>query len=96
VANKRISLFVMTALAAALAIFVATGTADEHSGTLKMNRAKSKYSPGPALKNLTDQSGRDCNSRRIIPAGSRIRYDPARGCGCERDPVPAHASGVLI
>jgi hypothetical protein len=44
--NRRISTCVMTALVAALAIFVATGTADEHSGTLKMNRAKSKNSPG--------------------------------------------------
>jgi hypothetical protein len=51
--NKRISIFVMTALVAALAIFVATATADEHSGTWKLNPAKSKYSPGPAPKNLT-------------------------------------------
>jgi hypothetical protein len=42
--NKGISIFVMTALVAALAIFVATATADGHSGTWKMNPAKSKYS----------------------------------------------------
>ena len=50
--NKRISILVMKALVAALAIFVATATADEHSGTWKLNPAKSKYSPGPAPKNL--------------------------------------------
>ena len=54
VANKRISIFVMRALIAALAISVATATADEHSGTWKLNPARSKYSPGPTPKNLTE------------------------------------------
>jgi hypothetical protein len=36
-----------------LAVSVAPATADQHSGTWKMNPAKSKYSPGPAAKNLT-------------------------------------------
>jgi hypothetical protein len=46
--TNRISVLVMTALVAALAIFVVTATADEHSGTWKLNPAKSNYSPGPA------------------------------------------------
>jgi hypothetical protein len=52
--NKGIPILAVTALVAALAIFVATATADEHSGTWKFNPAKSKYSPGPAPKNLTE------------------------------------------
>jgi hypothetical protein len=52
--NKGIPILAITALVAALAIFVATATADEHSGTWKLNLAKSKYSPGPAPKNLTE------------------------------------------
>ncbi len=52
--NRRISILVMTVLVAALAVFVATAIADEHSGTWKLNPAKSKYSPGPAPKDLTE------------------------------------------
>jgi hypothetical protein len=63
--NKRISIFVMTALVAALAIPVATATADEHSGTWKLNPAKSKYSPGPAPKNLTETIQLDENSYKV-------------------------------
>jgi len=52
--GRRFSIFVITALVAALAMLVAAATADEHSGTWKLNPAKSKYSPGPAPKNLTE------------------------------------------
>ena len=52
--NRRISMFVMTALVAGLAIFVATATADEHSGTWKMNPAKSKHSPEATLRRCPD------------------------------------------
>lgn len=40
-------------LLVALALSVTPAAADQHSGTWKMNPAKSKYSPGPAAKNLT-------------------------------------------
>jgi len=60
----------MTALVAALAIFVATATADEHSGTWKMNPAKSKYSPGPALKNLTETIASGGNSYKVEANGT--------------------------
>jgi hypothetical protein len=63
--NKRISILVMTALAAALAIFVAAATADEHSGKWKLNLAKSKYSPGPAPTNLTETIQLDENSYKV-------------------------------
>jgi hypothetical protein len=48
-------ILMMLALVAALAIFVAGATADEHSGTWKMNPAKSKFNPGSALKNNGDR-----------------------------------------
>ena len=68
--NKRISIFVIAALVAALAILVATATADEHSGTWKMNPAKSMYSPGPALKNLTETIASDGNSYKVEANGT--------------------------
>jgi hypothetical protein len=68
--NKRISIFVMTALVAAVAILVATATADEHSGTWKLNPAKSKYSPGPAPKNLTETIQLDENSYKVEGNGT--------------------------
>jgi hypothetical protein len=68
--NKRTSTFAMTALVAALAIFAATATADEHSGTWKMNPARSKYSPGPALKNLTEKIASDENSYKVEANGT--------------------------
>jgi len=68
--NKRVSILVMTALVAALAIFVATATADEHSGTWKLNPAKSKYSPGPALKSLTETIASDENSYKVDANGT--------------------------
>ena len=68
--NKRISFFVTPTLFAALAIFVATATADEHSGTWKMSPNKSKYSPGPALKNLTETIASDENSYKVEANGT--------------------------
>jgi hypothetical protein len=63
-------MFVMTALLAALAIFVAKAAADEHSGRWKMNPAKSKYSPGSALKNLTETIASDENSYKVEANGT--------------------------
>ena len=64
------SICVMTALIAALAIFVATAAADEHSGTWKLNPAKSKYSPGPAPRNLTETIQLDENHYRVEGNGT--------------------------
>lgn len=60
----------MTALVAELAIFVATATADEHSGTWKLNPAKSKYSPGPAPKYLTETIQLDEKSYKVEGNGA--------------------------
>jgi len=69
--KKRISILVMTALVAALTSLVATATADEHSGTWKLNPAKSKYSPGPAPKNLTEKVVLDENTYKVEGNGTR-------------------------
>jgi hypothetical protein len=52
----RINRFVAiatTLVFVALALGVVASAADQHSGTWKMNPAKSKYSPGPAAKSIT-------------------------------------------
>ena len=57
-------------LVAMLALFVATAAADQFSGTWKMNAAKSKYSPGPAPKNLTVVVESDDNNYKIDATGT--------------------------
>jgi len=74
--KKRISILVMAALVAALTILVATATADEHSGTWKLNPAKSKYSPGPAPKNLTEKVVLDENTYKVEGNGTRGDGNP--------------------
>lgn len=51
--NKRLLCCVIAMMVTALALFVATAAADQSSGTWKMNPEKSKYSPGPAPKDVT-------------------------------------------
>src|SRR3974377_1302993 len=68
--NKRISIFAMPALIAALIIFVATATADEHSGIWKLNPAKSKYSPGPAPKALKEKIELDEHTYKVEGNGT--------------------------
>ena len=60
----------MTALIAAPAMFVAMASANEHSGTWKLNPAKSKYSPGPGMKNLTETVALDGNSYKVEGNGT--------------------------
>jgi hypothetical protein len=50
---KMFAVFVTTLLLAALALNISAAAADQHSGTWKMNPAKSNYSPGPAPKSNT-------------------------------------------
>jgi hypothetical protein len=63
--SKSIPISLTTAMIAVLAIFVAIATADQHSGTWKMNPAKSKYSPGPAPKSLEETVASDENSFQV-------------------------------
>jgi hypothetical protein len=69
-------------LLVALALSVTPATADQHSGTWKMNPAKSKYSPGPAAKNLTLKVESDDKSVKVDSEGidgegnpTHVQYD---------------------
>ena len=66
----------MTALAAVLAVFASTAAADEHSGTWKLNPAKSKYSSGPGLRNLTETVVLDESSYKVDANGSAADGKP--------------------
>jgi hypothetical protein len=55
----------ITALLVVLAFSAMTAVADKHSGTWKMNSAKSKYSPGPAAKSITLKVDSDENGIKI-------------------------------
>ena len=69
-------------LLVALALCVTTAIADQHSGTWKMDPAKSKYSPGPAAKSLTlvvvaDENGVKIDSQGTDGEGNptHVQYD---------------------
>src|SRR5260370_7612133 len=71
---KRFAVFATTLLFVALALSVVARAADQHSGTWKMNPAKSKYSPGPAPTSITeniDSHGENIklNSAQLDAAG---------------------------
>jgi hypothetical protein len=78
--NRYVILTVM--LLVALALCVTPAIADQHSGTWKMDPAKSKYSPGPAAKSLTlkvesDEKGVKIDSEGIDGEGNptHVQYD---------------------
>jgi hypothetical protein len=69
-------------LLAALALSVTPAAADQHSGTWKMNAAKSKYSPGPAAKSVnlkieSDEKGVKIDAEGTDGDGSptHVEYD---------------------
>src|ERR1700730_11636016 len=77
----RYGIFTATLLVA-LVLCVTPAAADQHSGTWKMNPAKSKYSPGPAAKNLTLIVEADGNGVKIDSEGTdgegkptHVQYD---------------------
>ncbi len=72
---KRFAVLATTLLFAALSLGGVASAADQHSGTWKMNPAKSKYSPGPAAKSITltveaDENGVKVNSDGIDGDGN--------------------------
>jgi hypothetical protein len=78
---NRYVVFTVTLLVA-LALSVTVAVADQHSGTWKMNPAKSKYSPGPAAKSLTlkvdsDEKGVKIDSEGTDGEGNptHVQYD---------------------
>jgi hypothetical protein len=78
---NRCAIFTVTLLVA-LVLCVTPAAADQHSGTWKMNSAKSKYSPGPAAKSLTLKVESDENGVKIDSEGTdgdgnptHVQYD---------------------
>jgi hypothetical protein len=78
---NRFAIFGTTLLIAALVLSVAA-VADQHSGTWKMNPAKSKYNPGPAAKSVTLKVDSDENGVKIDAEGTdgdgnptHVQYD---------------------
>ena len=68
--NKELLAFAIGVLIAALTLAVATATADQLSGTWKMNPEKSKYSPGPAPKDLTVVVESDESNYKLEASGT--------------------------
>ncbi|HWZ97741.1 MAG TPA: hypothetical protein VN025_08280 [Candidatus Dormibacteraeota bacterium] len=62
---KKVALFVCIAVCAVVLLSVSALAADPHSGTWKMNAAKSTYSPGPAPKSITLKIETDGKSYKV-------------------------------
>jgi hypothetical protein len=74
--THQMSILMMTALVAALAIFADKMDADEHSGTWKLNPARSKYTPGPAPKNMTETIVLDQHAYKVDANGTAADGTP--------------------
>ena len=80
--TKKFVAFATTLLLVALAVNVAAAADDQHSGTWKMNPAKSKYSPGPAAKSVNLKIESDENGIKLDAEGTdgdgnptHVQYD---------------------
>jgi hypothetical protein len=73
---KIFAAFATTLLLVTLALNVAVAAADQHSGTWKMNPAKSKYSPGPAPKSATVNINSDADSIKLTSDGIDASGNP--------------------
>jgi hypothetical protein len=73
---RRLAAFATTLLLLVLAVNVRAAAADQHSGTWKMNPAKSKYSPGPAPKSVTLKVDSDENNIKITADGTSADGSP--------------------
>src|SRR5712691_9370034 len=74
--TKRFVAFATTLLLVALAVNVAVAADDQHSGTWKMNPAKSKYSPGPAAKSNTVKIDSDADNIKLSSDGIDAAGNP--------------------
>ncbi len=63
-------ILMLIGLVAAPAFFVALAATNEHSGTWKMNPAKSKHNSGPGLKNLVETVELDENHYKVDANGT--------------------------
>jgi hypothetical protein len=66
---KMFAAFATTLLLVALVLNLSAAPADEHSGTWKMNPAKSNYSPGPAPKSITVKIVSDADNMKLTSDG---------------------------
>src|SRR5260370_35382887 len=66
---KRFSVMAATGLLVTLALSVAARAGDQHSGTWKMNPAKSMYNPGPPAKSVTLTIVSDENGFKVDAEG---------------------------
>jgi hypothetical protein len=67
---KRFGILATTLVLVALALSIAVRAADQHSGTWKMNPAKSTYNPGPAAKSVTLRIDSDENNIKVDAQGT--------------------------
>lgn len=68
--KPRLLCWMIAMLVAGLVLVVTTAGADQLSGTWKMNAEKSKYSPGPAPKDLTVVVESDENNYKLDATGT--------------------------
>lgn len=80
--TNRFVIFATAVLLVTLVLGIGIAAADQHSGTWKMNPAKSKYSPGPGAKSLTLTVESDENHIKINAEGidgngnpTHVQYD---------------------
>ena len=73
---KTFAAFATTLLLVALALSVPAAAADQHSGTWKMNPAKSKYRPGPPPKSNTVQIDSDADNIKLSAEGIDAAGNP--------------------
>jgi hypothetical protein len=73
---KRFAVFATTLVFVALALSGAARAADQHSGTWKMNPAKSKYTPGPAPKSTTVKIDSDADNIKLSSDGIDAAGNP--------------------
>src|SRR6266481_2982618 len=74
--TNRFAIFTTALLFVALALSVGAGAADQHSGTWKMNPAKSKYSPGPIPKSTTVKIESDADNIKLSSDGIDAAGNP--------------------
>jgi hypothetical protein len=73
---KMFATFATALLLVAFALGVAAAAADQHSGTWKMNPAKSSYSPGPAPKSNTVTINSEADSIKLSSDGIDAAGNP--------------------
>ena len=70
-ANRKSSIGLITVFVAVAAVFAGAAAADgQHSGVWKLNPSKSKYSPGPGPKELTETIVLNTNRYKVEANGT--------------------------